>query len=111
MPLAERAELWPGAVLSREQPFERSWIGVAHAEYLQPASGPCHQRDRATADPQRRSHRGHRGRSRLPVCGWLTDPDHQGTVVLPAHAGMGRPGPDLDSNVHPAKRPSASARL
>lgn len=34
--------------------------------------------------------------------GGLTDPDHQGTVVLPAHAGMGRPPRDPDSNTHPA---------
>lgn len=45
LPLGERAELWPAAVLSREQPFERSWIGARHVEYLHPASCSCHQRD------------------------------------------------------------------
>jgi len=110
MPLGECAELWPGAVLSRERPFERSWTGARHVEYLHPALGPCHQRDRATAGSERRSHRGQRGRSRLPVRGRLTDPDHQGTVVLPAHAGTGRPGPDPDSNTHPASvRPGTPA--
>jgi hypothetical protein len=88
------------AVLSREQPFERSWIGGRHLEYLHPASCPRHQRDRAAADSERRRHRGQRSRSRLAVCSWLIDPDHQGPVVLPAHAGMGRPGPDPDSDAH-----------
>jgi hypothetical protein len=59
-----------------------------------------------TADSERRSHGGQRGRSRLPVRGGLTGPDHQGTVVLPAHAGMGRPGPDPDSNTHPTSVPA-----
>jgi hypothetical protein len=110
LPPGERAELWPGAVLLREQPFERPWIGALHVEYLHPASRPCHQRDRATADSERRSHRGQRSRRRLPVRGWLIDPDHQGPVVLPAHAGTGRPGPDPDSNTHPASvRPGTPA--
>ena len=89
------------AVLSREQRFERSWIGARHLEYLHPASRPRHQRDRAAADSERRRHRGQRSRSRLAVCSWLTDPDHQGPVVLPAHAGIGRPGLDPDSDAHP----------
>ena len=101
LPSGERAGLWPGAVLSGEQPFKRSWIGARHVEYLHRASRPCHQRDRATADSERRSHRGQRSRSRLAVRGSLTDPDHQGPIVLPAHAGTGRPGPDPDSNMHP----------
>ena len=45
LPLGERAELWPGAVLSREQSLKRSWIGARHVEYLHPASCSCHQRD------------------------------------------------------------------
>jgi hypothetical protein len=110
MPPGECAELWPGVVLLREQPFERSWIGTLHVEYLQPASRPCHQRDRATADSERRSHRGQRSRSRLPVRSWLTDPDHQGPIVLSAHAGTGRRGPDPDSNTHPPSvRPGTPA--
>jgi hypothetical protein len=99
---SERAGLWPGAVLLREQPFERSQIGALHVEYLHPASRPCHQRDRTTADFERRSHQGQRGRSRLPVRGWLTDPDHQRSIVLSAYAGTGRPRPDPDNNAHPA---------
>jgi Family of unknown function (DUF6308) len=89
-------------VLLREQPFERSWIGALHVEYLDPASRPCYQGDRATADSERRSHRGQRSRGRLPVRGWFTDPDHQSPIVLSAHAGTGGPGPDPDSNTHPA---------
>ena len=98
----ERVELWPGSVLLGEQQFERSWIGACHVEYLHPAPRPCYQRDRATADSERHSHRGQHRRSRLAVCGWLTDPDHQRPIVLPAHAGTGGPGPDPDSNTHPA---------
>lgn len=110
MTLEERAELWPATVLSREQPFKRSCIGARHVEYLHPASGPCHQRDRAGPDSERRSHRGQRGRSRPPVRGWVADPDHQGTIVLSAHARTGRPGPDPDSNTHPTSvRPGTSA--
>jgi hypothetical protein len=113
LPPRERTELWPGAVLPREQPFERSRIGARHIEYLHPASRPCHRRDRATADSERRSHCGQRGRGRLAVHGSLTDADHQSPIVLPAHAGTGRPRPDPDSNTHytsvrPARPQSAS---
>ena len=110
MPPGERAELRPGAVLLREQPFEHSWIGTRHVEYLHPASRPCHQRDRATADSERRSHRGQHRRGRLAVHGRLTDPDHQGPIVLPAYAGTGGPGPDTDGNTHPTSvRPGTPA--
>jgi Family of unknown function (DUF6308) len=110
MPLGECVERWPGAVLLREQPFERSWIGACHVEYLHPASRPCHQRDRAAANSERRSHRSQRSRSCLPVCGRLPDPDHQGPIVLSADFGTGRPGPDPHSNTHPASvRPGTPA--
>lgn len=41
MPLGERAELWPDAVLLREQPFVRSQVDARHVEYRHPASGPA----------------------------------------------------------------------
>ena len=52
-------------------------------------SQPCSYPDR-TGDV--RSHRGQRSRGRLPVRSWLTDPDHQGPIVLSAHAGTADPG-------------------
>jgi hypothetical protein len=100
-PPGEDAGLWPGAVLSREQPLERGRIGARHVEYLHPASRPCHHRDRATADPELRRHQGQRSRSRLAVHGSLAHPDHQGLIVVPAHARTGRPRPDPDSDTHP----------
>ena len=63
----------------------------------------------ATADSERRSHRGQRSRGRLAVHGSLTDPDHQGPIMIPADARTGRPRPNPDSNTHgtsvrPARR-------
>ena len=111
LPLGERADLWPAAVLSPEQLFEHSGIGARHVENLHPASRPCHQRDRATADSERRSHRGQRSRDRLAVHGSFTDPDHQGPIVLPADAGTGRPRPDLNNNTHGTSVRPARLRL
>jgi hypothetical protein len=109
MPQGERADLRPSAVLSREQPLERGRIGARHVEYLLPASRPCHHRDRATADSERRSHQCQHSRSGLAVYGSLADPDHQSLVVVPAHAGTGRSGPDPDNDTHPASvRPHAA---
>ena len=100
MPLGERTGLWPGAVLSPEQSFEHAGIGARHIEYLHPASRSCHQRHRAMADSERRSHRGQRSRGRLTVHGSLTDPHHQGPIVLAADTRTGRPRPDPNSNTH-----------
>jgi hypothetical protein len=58
LPPGERPHLRLSAVLTREQPLERGRIGARHVEYFLPASRPCHHRDRATADSERRSHQG-----------------------------------------------------
>jgi len=109
MPRGERADLRPSAVLSREQPLERGRIRARHVEDLLPASRPCHHRDRAAADSERRSHQGQRSCSGLTLYGSLADPDHQGLTVVPAHAGTGRSGPDPDNDTHPTSvRPHAA---
>lgn len=87
-------------VLLPEQPFEDSGVGARHVEYLHLASRSCHQRDRAAADVEGRSHQGQCSRGRLAVHGSLTDPDNQGAIVLAADAGTGRPRPDPDRDAH-----------
>ena len=112
LPPGERAELWPGAVLLRELPFERSSVrafaGWRPARRVSsPASGSCHQHDRARADSERRSHRGaERGfatakdpatndisRGWCPLMGWtptgFVDTIRSGTMVYEERTGSG----------------------
>jgi hypothetical protein len=100
-----------GVALSCEQLFELSRVRARHVEQLQSASRPRYQADRVAADAERRSHRGQTSCGRLAIHGSLSDPDDQGSVVFPAHTGMGRSGPHPDGNTHlisvPRLSPSA----
>ena len=105
LPPGERAELWPGAALSREQSFERSWIGARHLGYLHLVSGRCHQRDRATAGSGRRSTQARAAAVAFPsAAGSLIRTTRAPSCSRPRRDGQTRAEPDSDT--HPASVPA-----
>jgi hypothetical protein len=76
------------------QPVQDGRVSAGHIHDLSPACRSGDQCHGVTADTERIGYHGERCRSGLPVHGARGDPDHQGAIVLPAHARARGSGAD-----------------
>ena len=90
------APLRAGSRSPGPQPVQDSRVGAGHIHDLSPACRPADKCHGVTADTERIGYRGERCRGGLPVHGARRYPDHQGAIVLPAHARARRSGADPD---------------
>jgi hypothetical protein len=88
------APLRAGSGAPGPQPVQDGRVGAGHIHDLSPACRSGDQCDSVTADTERIGYRGERCRGGLPVHGARGYPDHQGAIVLPAHARARGSGAD-----------------